>query len=141
MELIEAQDPLSGHKILKGIVPVIGVINSLMSRPTATEPSTQGNIDFKVDITQLLDAVAIIGYANQELNMRRRDLIKPDLNRQFAGLCSHVPITGFLFGDDLPQQCKDIQQTNKIGHKVGLATFRGNYNMLLNKANSGEVVI
>ena len=109
--------------LLKGIIPVVGVINSLMSRPAAT----QGIPDFKSEITKLLDAVAIIGHANQELNVRRRDLIKPDLNKQFSGLCSpHVPVTGFLFGDDLPQQCKDIQQTNKIGNKVGWSTFRGN---------------
>ncbi|XP_071797702.1 uncharacterized protein [Asterias amurensis] len=113
--------------LLKGIIPVVGVINSLMSRPAATDPPTQVNPDFKVEITKLLDAVAIIGHANQELNVRRRDLIKPDLNKQFSGLCSpHVPVTGFLFGDDLPQQCKDIQQTNKIGNKVGWSTFRGN---------------
>ncbi|XP_071794416.1 uncharacterized protein [Asterias amurensis] len=106
--------------LLKGIIPVVGVINSLMSRPAATDPPTQVNPDFKVEITKLLDAVAIIGHANQELNVRRRDLIKPDLNKQFSGLCSpHVPVTGFLFDDDLPQQCKDIQQTNKIGNKVG----------------------
>ncbi|XP_033635420.1 uncharacterized protein LOC117296548 [Asterias rubens] len=104
--------------LLKGIIPVVGVINSLMSSPAAT----QGIPDFKSEITKLLDAVAIIGHANQELNVRRRDLIKP-----FSGLCSpHVPVTGFLFGDDLPQQCKDIQQTNKIGNKVGWSTFRGN---------------
>ena len=47
--------------LLKGIIPVVGVINSLMSRPAAT----QGIPDFKSEITKLLDAVAIIGHANQ----------------------------------------------------------------------------
>ena len=68
----------------------------------------------------MLDSVAIIVYANNELNLRRRELIKPDLNRQYASLCStQVPVTGLLFGDNLSQQCKDIQETNKLGQKFG----------------------
>ena len=76
--------------------------------------------DIKAEITKLLDAVSILGQANYELNLRRRELIKPDLNQQFGGLCTtQVPITGLLFGDNLTQKCKDIQETNKLGYKVG----------------------
>ena len=111
--------------LLKGVVPIVSVIDSLMTR-LSTSASGLGNQEFKGEITKLLDAVAVMGHANHELNMRRREFIKPDLNRQFAGLCSpHVPVTGFLFGDNLPQQCKDIQQTNKIGQQVGFSGSRG----------------
>ncbi|XP_038051565.1 uncharacterized protein LOC119724536 isoform X2 [Patiria miniata] len=108
--------------LMKGVVPIVGVINSLMTRLNGSAAGTD-NLDVKGEITKLLDAIAVIGHANHELNMRRRELIKPDLNKQFSGLCSsHVPVTGLLFGDNLPQQCKDIQQTNKIGQKVGFST-------------------
>ena len=57
------------HVLLRGIIPVVGVINSRMSRPAATDPPTQVKQDFKGEITKLLDAVAIIEHANQELNV------------------------------------------------------------------------
>ena len=108
--------------MLTGLVPIIHTIESLMG---AANASAGKPVDYKADITRLLDAVSIIGHANHELNLRRRDLIKPDLNQQFGGLCStQVPITGLLFGDNLTQQCKDIQETNKLGNKVG-QRFRG----------------
>ena len=100
------------HAALKGMVPIVLSIEALMSNEST---------DKKALVTNLLDAVAIIGYGVTELNLRRRELIKPDLNSQFASLCSaQVPITGYLFGDNLIiQQCKDIQETNKLGQKFG----------------------
>ena len=72
-------------------------------------------------VSKLLDALAILGHSVTELNLQRRELIKPDLNRQYASLCSaQVPITSLLFGDNLSQQCKDICETNKLSQKFGL---------------------
>ena len=36
----------------------------------------------------LFDAIALITHANCDLNHRRRDLIKPDLNRSYQQICS-----------------------------------------------------
>ncbi|XP_038072973.1 uncharacterized protein LOC119741294 [Patiria miniata] len=112
------------QSLLAGVVPIVRAIESLMA--TANAPSASDKLDnARVEINRLLDAVSMIGHANRELNLRRRDLIKPDLNQQFGGLCSaQVPITGLLFGDNLTQKCKDIQETNKLGHKVG-QRYRG----------------
>ncbi|XP_071801835.1 uncharacterized protein [Asterias amurensis] len=97
---------------LKGMVPIVTCIEALMS--------TNKSLDHKVLVTNLLDALAIIGHATTELNFRRRELIKPDLNQQFSTLCSaQAPVTGLLFGDNLSQKCKDIQETNKLGQKFG----------------------
>ena len=102
--------------LMKSIVPIVSCISSLMNGKEC---------DTKELITKLLDSVAIIGYSKYELNLRRRELIKPDLNRQFAGLCSvHSPVTGLLFGDNLTQLCKDIQETNKLGQKFGPSRSR-----------------
>ena len=98
--------------MLKSMVPIISCVELLLKNDKC---------DQKTLITKLLDSVAIISHSNHELNLRRRELIKPDLNRQFASLCSsQVPITGLLFGDNLSQKCKDIQETNKLGQKFGL---------------------
>ena len=54
-----------------------------------------------------LDAVSLFSQANFELNLRRREIIKPDLNHKFQQLCAyHTPCTNQLLEDDLnkPQQ-------------------------------------
>lgn len=60
-----------------------------------------------------------MGHGNSQLNLRRRDCIRPDLSPKYAPLCSsQVPCTSLLFGDDLVQSCKAIHETNKISSKV-----------------------
>ena len=47
--------------------------------------------------------------------MHRRDAIKPHLNKDYSSLsASHVPITTYLFGDNLQTQLNDIRASNKI---------------------------
>ena len=73
------------------------------------------SIDYDQVIRMLIDAIAILGSGNTQLNLRRRDGIRPDLSSKFAPLCSsQVPCTSFLFGDDLVNSCKNIQETNRI---------------------------
>ena len=85
--------------ILTGVVPTVRTVESLMGMVSATPGQPA---DIKAEITKLLDAVSILGQANYELNLRRRELIKPDLNQQFGGLyTTQVPITGLLFGDNV----------------------------------------
>ena len=56
-----------------------------------------------------------MGHSINEVNIKRRELIKPDLNDQFKQLCgSHTPVTRLLFGDDLPKSVKEISETNKL---------------------------
>ena len=51
--------------------------------------------------------------------MRRRDLIKPELNQGFKQLCStNVPVTEELFGDDLHKQVKDISESHRVVGKI-----------------------
>ncbi len=63
---------------------------------------------------QQQDTLALLANANFELNMLRRELIKPELNPKFNHLCKPtVKVTENLFGDNLPQQMKDIQEEQK----------------------------
>ncbi|PFX23464.1 hypothetical protein AWC38_SpisGene11989 [Stylophora pistillata] len=67
------------------------------------------------------DAIALIGAANFELNMRRRENIKPELNEDYKHLCSSsVPFTDFLFGNDadLSKQLKDLAEATKVSKKL-----------------------
>ena len=66
-----------------------------------------------------LDALSLLTRVNYELNMQRKQLMKPDIGKDYAAFCSpHVPFTHLLFGDDLQKQLKDIGDVNKIGAKV-----------------------
>ena len=53
-------------------------------------------------------------------------MIKPDLNQQYQQLCNdQVPITSWLFGDELAKTCQDITNTNRVSQKVsGLGSHR-----------------
>ena len=66
-------------------------------------------------ITMNTDALALLGHTMCELSMRRRDAIRPNLNKDYSSLCaSHVPVTTYLFGDNLQTQLNDIRASNKI---------------------------
>ena len=73
------------------------------------------------DIEQLIrmhtDALGLLGHISFEISQRRRDAIRPNLNKEYATLCaSHVPITKMLFGDELQTQLNHIRASNKISN-------------------------
>jgi hypothetical protein len=62
--------------------------------------------------------VTFVGQAQQDLNQRRREGIKPDVNPEYRQLCSsQAPVTTLLFGDDLAKTVKDQNETNKMTGK------------------------
>ena len=93
--------------IVKGVIPLVNITQALLQVKHKVPKET-------LDIGHLLkagtDAIALLGTANFELNMRRRDNIKPELNVDYKHLCSPtVPYTDLLFGDntELSKQLKD----------------------------------
>lgn len=68
------------------------------------------------ELVTYTDSLALLGHLNVELSLRRRELVKPHLNKEYSSLCSSLtPITGLLFGDDLQTQLNNIKASNKIG--------------------------
>jgi hypothetical protein len=58
------------------------------------------------------DTIALLGYANRQINLARRDFMKPDLDANYVHLCAQsVPYTSYLFGDDVSKAVKDIEDT------------------------------
>ena len=67
-----------------------------------------------------MDAIAIMGHISYSLAQRRRDTIRPTLNKEYATLCaSHVPVTQFLFGDELQTELNHIRASNRIRNTTG----------------------
>ena len=100
--------------LVKGIMPV--------ARLTDLSVTEKKGLD-KEGIQQIkqfgLDALSLLTHVNYELNMQRRQLMNPDIGKDYASLCSQqIPFTDYLFGDDLQKQLKDIGDVNKIGAKV-----------------------
>ena len=65
------------------------------------------------------NALTSLAAAHYEMNMLRRELIKPGLQEKFSQLCKNtVPVTENLFGNDLSRQIKDIAEVHRATGKV-----------------------
>lgn len=71
------------------------------------------------EIDKLNDALALLGHCNRKTNLTRRDLIKPEMSRDYVHLCSQSnEYTNFLFGDDISKKAKEIEDCSKISYKI-----------------------
>ncbi|XP_045188719.2 uncharacterized protein LOC123546483 [Mercenaria mercenaria] len=79
------------------------------------------------------DVLALLGHSNKQINMFRRDLMKPEIKSEYSHLCNHsLPFTKELFGDDISKTTKEIEDCAKISNKIrggfrGRPSFRGSY--------------
>lgn len=98
MQLFKIQQAL-----IKGIIPIARLTDlSMTEKKGLDQEGVQQIKQFG------LDALSLLTHVNYELNMQRKQLMKPDIGRDYASLCSpHVLFTDWLFGD-----------VNKIGAKV-----------------------
>ena len=75
--------------------------------------------EIKKAIWQNGDAVALLAHASHELSLFRRSSIRPSLEQGYSGLCSDkVPVTKFLFGDNLADSMKEVQETSKLCSRI-----------------------
>lgn len=100
--------------IVKGVTVMAKVADRLY------QASQGGDMpDPEKEFTDLTDAVTLVLAGHHNINLFRREQIKPDLHKDFKSICSNnCPITTDLFGEDLPKRLKDIGDANKAGNKV-----------------------
>ena len=102
------------HSLVKGATIIAKVVNRL-----AIMEKNEKNADFDELIDLCNDSLALMGHANYQLNMTRRDLIKPDMRHGYTHLCaSSVPFTKWLFGDNVSKTAKEIEDCSKIAYKM-----------------------
>ena len=102
------------NTILKAITPLTELTDSLLNVKSKNDA-----IDPAKVVRQILDSIALLTHANCDVIKRRRELIRPDLNKPFQQICGeHVSFTRFLFRDDLPKKIKAINMTNRVGQKL-----------------------
>ena len=84
----------------------------------------------------LTHAAVLLLSSNRELVLKRRDLIRPDLNKQYASLCNpSTPVSSFLFGDELNKEVEELTKSHKLSNKVSPKTRMEPY-----KVSSGRGV-
>ena len=99
--------------------------NELLHRPG----DENNNSTLNVVLTLQIDALVLLGRTNYELSLRRREMMKPILNKESASLCSYqTSVTNLLFRDELQSQLNAIHASNRISQTAtpsGLAVSHG----------------
>ena len=73
---------------------ILAMVGALLCKSTELimnmKHTQQSNFDpaLKTLIKMNTDAVALLGHAHIEMSHRRRESIKPHLNKEYAGLCA-----------------------------------------------------
>ena len=87
-------------------------IEMLLEMKNSKQPKSDSDIQKLIKMNT--DAVALLGHAHVDLSHRRRESMKPHLNKDYAGLCaSHVPVTALLSGNGLQTQLNNIRASNR----------------------------
>ena len=101
---------------MKGIIPLVIVADSLLK-------VLMGKISLP-DTTELFNylttSLGLLTSANHVLNMRRHELIMPDMHHDYQTLKSakKVPLTCQLFGDELEKTVDAITKANGMSKKM-----------------------
>ncbi|MPC71047.1 hypothetical protein E2C01_065315 [Portunus trituberculatus] len=70
------------------------------------------------EVSMINGALALLGNANHRNNLVRRFVMKLEINYKYAHLCSNkVPMSCFLFGDDVSQSARQIEEAEKLRTK------------------------
>ncbi|XP_076066123.1 uncharacterized protein LOC143039747 [Oratosquilla oratoria] len=79
----------------------------------------EGNAVVAHEVGMINGALALLGHANYRNRLVRRFNIKREINQKYSHLCSDkVPMSRFLFGDDLSQSARQIEEAEKLKSKI-----------------------
>ncbi|XP_076057149.1 uncharacterized protein LOC143034667 [Oratosquilla oratoria] len=79
----------------------------------------EGNAVVAHEVGMINGALALLGHANYRNNLVCRFNIKREINQKYSHLCSDkVPMSRFLFGDDLSQSARQIKEEEKLKSKI-----------------------
>ena len=94
--------------MMSSLYAILQVCNNLSSSKPGSD-----------NLTPLTHAAILLMSANRDFNLKRRELLRGDLNKQYASLCNpSVPVSSYLFGDDLNKEVEDLTKANKLSSKV-----------------------
>jgi len=87
--------------------------------------------DIRQDLLRTsLDTLTVLGNITQDINLRRKLDIKPNLNKDIASICSSSVASEWLFGENLAEQLKAAKTTSSVMKTTMLKqSYRGNRNV------------
>ena len=112
----------------KIIFPNFQTTNWFLSQTSST--------DSKQLLTELVDAIAMLGYVNTQVSLFLKEQIWPALKPVYKAICSAEKLVDsqHLFADDLAKQLNDACEASKISHNAIHTTThkiaKGNYRHL-----------
>lgn len=115
--------------------PIINGLSSLsiLADRLFKDVQSAKTVNAREILTHVMDSIALFGHANWKLNMKRRELIKPDLNPPYTRLCKEeIKPSTKLFGDDLSKHLKEMSDVKRAGQQMQKATSGSAY---INKAS------
>lgn len=113
---------LALQDVQKNIVKANQALVVTLERVIKAEDKKE-KIDPSTILPQLSDMLNVLGNAIFLTSLKRRDELRPHINKSFQSVCSKsTKITTLLFGDDLAKQIKDISEVNKISRKVSCSS-------------------
>lgn len=125
---------LKMQNISTSLVKAGCVLVKTMGKLASLEDSLkEKNLEEEINLSQIMDSLndvlGLSGQANYQANMMRRDLLRPELKKEYSHLCNHSqPVTKWLFGDDVSKTAKEIEEFAKIGQRMsGQHHMRGGY--------------
>ena len=99
---------------------VLNTAESLLNLSAKADKSLAGELHNL--LVQATDAIQLLGHASFEIVQLRREDIKPQINKEYGDLCSaNVPVTKWLFGDDLQTKLAHICTANRVGSTASQA--------------------
>ena len=70
-------------------------------------------------MTTISQSIGILCGSSHELDLRRCWLFKSEMKEEYKALCSESnPVKGELFGEQLSQSVKDLNETNKVTSRL-----------------------
>ena len=109
------------NAIVQAMLAITSAADTLVRKSRSGEELGQPKM--ATTVTSLVDALALLATANQDVNQRRRDDHRADLNQAYKGLCKgDQEASALLYGDDITTRIKDINESNRVASKLGTAS-------------------
>ncbi|XP_053373549.1 uncharacterized protein LOC128546615 [Mercenaria mercenaria] len=110
------------ESIVKSGTILVKAVNQL-----AQIESEHSDVQLGTVIDQCNDVLALLGHANKQVNLTRKDFLRPEMSKEYTHLCSQSrPFTKFLFGDDVSKSAKELEDCSKISNRMfDRRPFRG----------------
>lgn len=101
-----------------GIVPILKLVQVLKQSLMTNEEAKE----------LISDSLTLLGQAQFNLSVRRRYLLKPNLDQKYKNLCSiNMPVTTQLFGDDIAKEVKNCETSLNLGKMRPQQSFQPNF--------------